>query len=148
MLDKNCRHIFKIIINGSQELKDFVTDDPARLRIRIGGGICVTEYLVLLKLDQEKILKAIKSLRGLPEKPSTGVNLQYLMNIFGTWDVAMWFNAENSNRAVDFVQKRIGQISGVVDSYTVPTFPNRKLQQEQEPTPKIETPEKTEASEE
>jgi len=146
--DKNCRHIFKIIIEGSQELKDFVTDDPARLRIRIGDGICVTEYLVLLKLDQAKILKAMKSLRDLPEKPSQGVNLQYLMNVFGTWDVAMWFNAENTSRAAEFVQKKIGQISGVADAYTVPTFPNRKLQQGQEPTPKTETHEKTEASEE
>ena len=108
----------------------------------------MTEYLVLLNLDQAKILKAMKSLRDLPEKPSQGVNLQYLMNVFGTWDVAMWFNAENTSRAAEFVQKKIGQISGVADAYTVPTFPNRKLQQGQEPTPKIETNEKTEASEE
>ena len=90
----------------------------------------------------------MKSLRDLPEKPSTGVNLQYLMNIFGSWDVAMWFNAENSNRAVDFVQKKIGQISGVTDAYTVPTFPNRKLQQEEEAAPKTKPAEKTEDSEE
>ena len=102
----------------------------------------MTDYLVLLKLDQGKIVKAIKSLRELPEKPSPGVNLQYLMNIFGTWDVAMWFNAENSSKAVDFVQKKIGQISGVVDTYAVPTFPNRKLQgRGQEAAPKIEASE-------
>ena len=110
----------------------------------------MTEYLVLLKLDQGKIVKAIKSLRDLPEKPSPVVNLQYLMNIFGTWDVAMWFNAENSGRAVDFVQKKIGEISGVVDAYAVPTFPNRQLHQgqRQEAAPKKETTEKIEASEE
>ena len=106
----------------------------------------MTEYLVLLKLDQGKIVKAIKSLRDLPEKPSPGVNLQYLMNIFGTWDVAMWFNAENPNKAVDFVQKKISGVSGVVDAYAVPTFPNRKLQG-QEPTPKTKTHEETEDSE-
>ena len=98
----------------------------------------MTEYLVLLKLDKGKVVKAIKSLRGLPGKPSPGVNLQYLMNIFGTWDVAMWFNAENPNKAVDFIQKKIGGISGVVDAYTVPTFPNTKLQQEQESAPVTE----------
>ena len=110
----------------------------------------MTDYLVLLKLDQGKIVKAIQSLRDLPEKPSTGVNLQYLMNIFGTWDVAMWFEAENSGKAVDFVQKKIGQISGVADAYTVPTFPNKKLQQgqKQEVAPKIEAAEKNETSEE
>ncbi|MBE0512587.1 hypothetical protein IBX38_06020 [Candidatus Bathyarchaeota archaeon] len=108
----------------------------------------MTEYLVLLKLNPEKIVKTIGALRHLPEKPSPGVNLQYLMNIFGTWDVAMWFNAENSDKAADFVQKKIGEISGVVDAYTVPTFPNRKLQQEQEVAPKIKAAEKNEASEE
>lgn len=108
----------------------------------------MTDYLVLLRLDQGKIVKAIKSLRDLPEKPSPGVNLQYLMNIFGTWDVAMWFNAENSSKAVDFIEKKIGQISGVVDAYTVPTFPNTKLQQEQEAASKTEATEKNEASEE
>lgn len=110
----------------------------------------MTEYLVLLKLDQAKIVKAINALRDLPEKPSPGVNLQYLMNIFGTWDVAMWFDSENSSKAVDFVQKKIGQISGVVDAYTVPTFPNRKLQrgQGQEAAPKTEATEKNETSEE
>jgi len=109
----------------------------------------MTDYLVLLKLDQGKIVKAIQSLRDLPEKPSTGVNLQYLMNIFGTWDVAMWFEAENSGKAVDFVQKKIGQISGVVDAYAVPTFPNRRLQgRGQEAAPKVEADEKNEASEE
>jgi len=110
----------------------------------------MTEYLVLLKLDPAKVVKTINALRDLPEKPGPGVNLQYLMNIFGTWDVAMWFNAENSSKAVDFIQKKIGQIPGVADAYTVPTFPNKKLQQgqKQEVAPKIEAAEKNEASEE
>ena len=108
----------------------------------------MTDYLVLLKLDKAKVVKAIKSLRNLPEKASPGVNLQYLMNIFGTWDVAMWFNAENPNKAVDFIQKKIGGISGVVDAYTVPTFPNTRIQQGQEPAPKTATTEKEEESEE
>ncbi len=108
----------------------------------------MTEYLVLLKLDQGKIVKAIKSLRDLPENPSPGVNLQYLMNIFGTWDVAMWFNAENPNKAVDFIQKKIAGVSGVADAHTVSTFPNRKLQQGQEPAPKTEAHEEPEESEE
>ncbi len=98
----------------------------------------MTEYLVLLKLDQGKIVEAIKSLRHLPENPSPGVNLQYLMNIFGTWDVAMWFNAENPNKAMDFIQKKIAGVSGVADAHTVSTFPNRKLQQGQKTTPKTE----------
>jgi uncharacterized protein with GYD domain len=100
----------------------------------------VTEYLVLLKLNPAKIANAIDALRGLPEKPSPGVDLHYVMSVFGTWDVAMWFDADNPEKAVDFVHKKIGQISGIVDAYTVPTFPNRKPQQGREATPKSENP--------
>ncbi len=92
----------------------------------------MTEYLVLLKVNPTKIVNAISALRDLPEKPSPGVDLQYVMNVFGTWDVAMW---------IDFIHKKITQIPGVVDAYTVPTFPNRKPQQGREATPKYETKE-------
>jgi len=100
----------------------------------------VTEYLVLLKLNPTKIANAIDSLRGLPEKPGPGIDLHYVMSVFGTWDVAMWFDADSTDKAVDFVHKKIGQISGVADAYTVPTFPNRKPQQGREASPKNETP--------
>jgi len=99
----------------------------------------MTEYLVLLKLNPTKIANAIDTLRELPEKPSQGVDLHYIMSVFGTWDVAMWFDADSSDKAIDFIHKKIGQISGVVDAYTVPTFPNRKPQQGREATPKNET---------
>jgi len=102
----------------------------------------VTEYLVLLKLNPAKIINTLDALRDLPEKPGPGVDLHYMMNVFGTWDVAMWFDAENSAKAVDFVHKKIGQISGVVDVYTVPTFPNKKPQQGQEEPQKDKPTEK------
>ncbi len=101
----------------------------------------MTEYLVLLKVNPTKIVNAISALRDLPEKPSPGVDLQYVMNVFGTWDVAMWFNTDSSDKAIDFIHKKITQIPGVVDAYTVPTFPNRKPQQGREATPKYETKE-------
>ena len=47
----------------------------------------MAEYLVLLKLNPGKIVDAINALRGLPEKPSSGVDLCYTMNIFGAGDV-------------------------------------------------------------
>ena len=107
----------------------------------------MTEYLVLLKVNPAKIVDTIGALRGLPEKPSPGVALRYVMNVFGTWDVAMWFNTENSDKAVDFVHKKIGQTSGVVDIYAVPTFPNKKLQGRQEEHKKEKPAEKTKAPE-
>ena len=46
------------------------------------------------------------------------------MNIFGAWDVGIWINAENSSEVIDFVQKKVKNLSGVTDVYTVPTFPH------------------------
>lgn len=84
----------------------------------------MTEYLSLLKLNPGKIVEAIDALRRLPDKPSSGVDLCYTMNIFGTWDVGVWFGAENTERAAEFVYRKLKEIPGVKDLYTVPTFPN------------------------
>ena len=84
----------------------------------------MAEYLTLLKLNPGKIVDAINALRSLPNKPSSGVDLCYTMNIFGNWDVAVWLSAENTARVADFVSKKIKEIPGVNDIYTVPTFPH------------------------
>ena len=90
----------------------------------------MTQYLVLLKLSPSKVIDTISDLRSLPEKPSPGVDLEYVMNVFGTWDVALWFDAENSNQALEFINGKLGQVQGVVDVYTVPAFSRRKPKQE------------------
>ena len=84
----------------------------------------MTEYLLLLKISPGKIIDVLNTLRNLPSKPSNGVDLNYTMNIFGTWDVGVWFKANNSDEAVDFVHRKIKDISGITDVYTVPTFPH------------------------
>jgi len=84
----------------------------------------MAEYLVLLKLNPGKIVDAIDALRNLPDKPSSGVDLCYTMNIFGAWDVGVWINADNNSQAIEFVQKKVKDISGVSDVYTIPTFPH------------------------
>ena len=90
----------------------------------------MTEYLVLLKLSPTKVIDTINDLRKLPDKPSPGVDLEYVMNVFGTWDVAMWFEADNSSQALEFINEKLSQVPGVVDVYTVPAFSDRKLKQE------------------
>ncbi len=84
----------------------------------------MSEYLVLMKLNPGKILDTLSAIRSLPDEPVDGVDLMYSMNIFGSWDVGMWINAENSGQALDFVQKKIKDLSGVTEIYTVPTFPH------------------------
>ena len=86
----------------------------------------MTEYFVLLKLSPAKILDAIERLRKLPEEGIQGIDTYYLMNIFGTWDVGVWFNANNNNTALNFVQSKLKQVPGVVDSYVLPMFPNHQ----------------------
>ncbi len=107
----------------------------------------MTEYLVLLKLNPAKLVDTMDALRDLPEKPGPGVDLQYVMNVFGTWDVAMWFDAENSNQALEFIHEKLNQIPGVVDAYTVPAFPNKKPSQRREAPPRNEPEPKEEDKE-
>ena len=84
----------------------------------------MTEYLVLVRLNPAKIVDALSALRNLPSTPNSGVDLCYTMNIFGSWDVGIWIDAESSIQALEFVQKQIRDISGVADVYTVPTSPH------------------------
>ena len=84
----------------------------------------MAEYLVLMKLNPGKIVDALGDIRKLDEKPVSGVDLCYSMNIFGSWDVGIWINAENSAQVLDFVQKKVKGLNGVTEVYTVPTFPH------------------------
>lgn len=82
------------------------------------------EYLVLLKLNPGKIVDILGTIRSLPETPVPGVDVRYSMNIFGAWDVGLWINAENMGQALEFVQKKVKDIAGITEVYTVPTFPH------------------------
>lgn len=84
----------------------------------------MSEYLVLMRLNPGKIMDTMGSLRQLSNKPIDGVNLQYTMNIFGAWDVGVWINADDSTQALEFVQKKVKDMTGVTEVYTVPTFPH------------------------
>ena len=97
------------------------------------------EYLVLLKLSPGKIIDAMNALRSLPDQPISGVNLHYTMNIFGTWHVAVWIAAQKPIQIVDFVHKKIKEISGVADVYSIPALPHatrsqRMHQEHEEPS--------------
>ncbi len=96
------------------------------------------EYLVLLKLNKAKLLETVDALRNLPRNPSPGVNLDYTMNIFGTWHVAVWFSSDKSANAIDFINKKIRQIPGVTDAFPVATFPHKGSHREREETSKSE----------
>ncbi|KON32177.1 hypothetical protein AC478_00990 [miscellaneous Crenarchaeota group-1 archaeon SG8-32-3] len=82
------------------------------------------EYLILLKLNPGKLMETLGSLRQLSSNPIDGVDLCYNMNIFGVWDVGVWINAEDNAQVLEFVQKKVKNMAGITDVYTVPTFPH------------------------
>lgn len=84
----------------------------------------MVEYLVLLKINPGKIVDAMNGLRRLPDKPTSGVDLCYTMNIFGNWDVGVWIAADKTNQAIEFLEKKLKGISGIADIYAIPTFPH------------------------
>jgi len=90
------------------------------------------KYLLLLRLDKSKLLETIDALRNLPRNPSSGVELNYTMNIFGTWHIGVWFSCDKSTQAIDFINKKIGEIPGVVDAFPVATFPHVEQRKERE----------------
>jgi hypothetical protein len=84
------------------------------------------EYLVLMKLNPGKIVDTLGDIRKIEANPVSDVDLCYNMNIFGAWDVGIWINAENSSEVLEFVQKKVKNLNGVTDVYTIPTVPYRK----------------------
>ncbi len=84
----------------------------------------MAEYLVLMKLNPAKIVETMGAIRNMDEKPVSGVEVLYSMNIFGSWDVGMWINAEESGQAMEFVQKKMKGLNGVTEVFTLPTFPH------------------------
>lgn len=84
------------------------------------------KYFVLLKTNGKNTKDIAQTLKNLPEQPYNGVRLFYTMNCFGTWNLAIWFEAENSDYANQFVLQKIQPIPGVLEAYTVPTTPIRE----------------------
>lgn len=82
------------------------------------------EFLVLLKLNPMKIIEALGAIRNLEQKPISGVDLRYSINIFGSWDAGVWINADENAQALEFVQKKLRSLSGVTEVYPIPTFPH------------------------
>lgn len=105
---------------------------------RVEVSDLMPEYLVLLRLNKAKLLETIDTLRNIPKNPSSGVKLDYTMNIFGTWHVAVWFSSDKSSDAVDFINKKISQIPGVVDAFPVATFPHKGSSRENEESSRSE----------
>jgi len=78
-------------------------------------------YLLLVKINPGQTGDFVRTLKNLPEKPTTGVTLHYTYNVFGAWDACIWFEADTHDNAMNFVQNKIRPITGVIETYTMPT---------------------------
>lgn len=83
----------------------------------------MAKYLVLLKVDPVKTRDVLNAFKRLPRNPNPGVNLYWTMNVFGTWDMCLWFDAKKHDQAMNFVHNKICPIPGVNEAYTLPTTP-------------------------
>ena len=78
------------------------------------------KYLVLIKVDTTKTLDFLNSISALSNMPAEGVRLDATYNVFGNWDFAVWFEANNNESAVHFVGEQIRSIKGVTETITMP----------------------------
>jgi hypothetical protein len=82
------------------------------------------EYLILLKVNPAKLAETLEAIRKMEQNPVTGVDLQYTINIFGSWDAGLWISADENAQTLHFVQKKLKELNGVTDIYPIPTFPH------------------------
>ena len=83
-------------------------------------------YMTLLRTDPNRTTKVSTSLKNLPKTWKTNTRLYYVANVFGEWDQCIWFETDNHDHAMNFVQSKISTIPGVTRTYTLPTTPIRK----------------------
>jgi len=74
---------------------------------------------VLIKVDTTKTLDFFNSISALSDMPAEGVRLDATC-VFGTWDFAVWFEANTNEEAVDFVGEQIRSIKSVTETITMP----------------------------
>ncbi len=79
------------------------------------------KYTLLVKIDPEKTSEVNRDLSNLPESPNLGVKLHYSFNIYGDWDICVWFEADNDDNANDFVKKQVAKIPGVTKTNILPS---------------------------
>ena len=55
--------------------------------------------------------------------PIKGVTLEEAYQVFGKWDFAVLFQADNNESALHFVSDKIRLVEGVMETYTIPLAP-------------------------
>jgi hypothetical protein len=72
---------------------------------------------VLAKVRPENTDEFMRNLRNWPGNTSTGVKLGYTGKI--------WFDADNPEHAIEFIQNKIRKLPGVTEVHPLPTTPTK-----------------------
>ena len=86
------------------------------------------KYLVLIKLNPSKTEPFFNSLRSVSERPMEGIRVNASYNVFGSWDFAVWFEADSNDNALHFVGEKIRSIEGVTETVTMPATSIKEYQ--------------------
>ena len=78
------------------------------------------KYLVLVKLNPSKTETFYNSLSAISERPMNGIRVNASYNVFGSWDFAVWFEADSNENAIHFVSEKIRSMEGVNETLTMP----------------------------
>ncbi len=78
------------------------------------------KYLVLVKLNPGKTLPFFNAFSEMAERPMEGIKVNASYNVFGSWDFAVWFEADSNDNAIHFVGEKIRSIEGVNETLTMP----------------------------
>ena len=78
------------------------------------------KYLVLVKLNPAKTEAFFNSLSTIAERPMDGIRINASYNVFGSWDFAVWFEADSNDNAIHFVGEKIRAMEGVNETLTMP----------------------------
>ena len=81
------------------------------------------KYVVFIKVNPSKALSFYNELMSISERPWEGVKLYGSYNVFGEWDFAVWFEANNNENAVHFIGEKLRSIDGVIETMTMPATP-------------------------
>ena len=79
--------------------------------------------MTLLRIERTKAKDALKGLKALPKNYKRNLKIYYVANVFGEWDNCVWFETNDHDHAMNFVQNKISTIPGVTHTYTLPTTP-------------------------
>ena len=76
--------------------------------------------LVLIKLNPLKTNAFFDAFSTLSQNPMEGVSISGSYNVFGVWDIAIWFEADSNDNALHFVGDKIRAMDSVVETHTMP----------------------------